>query len=83
MFINAKEVKETLNKSVKIVIVTRPPDLEEVKDVDEHKRCIGVLKNTGIRAVTEAKLHFKAVIIDCEIIYLDSINPLSVIIVRY
>ncbi len=82
-FINAKEVKEALSKDVKIVVVTRPPNFEEVEDVDEHRRCIGMLKNANIKVATEPKLHFKAVIIDYEIIYLGSINPLSVITVRY
>jgi len=55
-----------------------------VSDVREHEKCIEALEKAGIRVVTvkEPTLHFKAVIIDNEIIYLGSINPLSILTYR-
>ncbi|RLF21476.1 MAG: hypothetical protein DRN15_11125 [Thermoprotei archaeon] len=83
-FINAKEVKEALGRGIRIVVVTRPPEPKEVSNVDEHKECIKALEDRGIKTITikEPKLHFKAVIIDNEIIYLGSINPLSIITIK-
>jgi len=51
-----------------------------VSDAKEHKECIDVLRSSGVKVVTvkEPRLHSKAVIIDNEVIYLGSINPLSV-----
>ena len=82
-FTYAKEVKEALSRGVKIVVVTRPPDPKEVSDVNEHKECIRILENAGIKVTEEPRLHFKAAIIDYEIIYLGSINPLSIITIKY
>ena len=78
-FASAREVSETLKRGVSIVVVTRPPKPREVDDPKEHEECIKVLKNAGIKVAVESKLHFKAAIIDNEIIYLGSINPLSVV----
>ncbi|MEM0047982.1 MAG: hypothetical protein QW464_03815 [Ignisphaera sp.] len=58
-------------------------DSGEVVDVEEYGECIEILKKADIKVVTEQKLHFKAVIIDNEILYLGSINPLSIIAIRY
>lgn len=82
-FINAREVKEALGKGKKIIVVTRPPNPKEVENINEHKRCIEILRNAGIKVVTEQRLHFKSVIIDNEVIYLGSINPLSIITIKH
>jgi len=42
-----------------------------------------MLKGADIKVVTESKLHFKAVIIDNEVLYLGSINPLGIIVIKY
>ncbi len=83
-FISAKEVKEALGRGVDIIVVTRHPEPKKVSDVKEHKNCIDTLQKAGIKVVPvkEPTLHFKAVIIDNKIIYLDSINPLSILTYR-
>ena len=83
-FISAKEVKEALGRGVDIIVVTRHPEPKKVSDVKEHKNCIDILQKAGIKVVPvkEPTLHFKAVIIDNEIIYLGSINPLSILTYR-
>jgi hypothetical protein len=55
-----------------------------VSNVKEHKNCIDILQKTGVKVVPvkEPTLHFKAAIIDNEIIYLGSINPLSILTYR-
>ena len=82
-FTNAREVKEALSRGVRIVVVTRPPDPKEVEKADEHEKYIKILEEAGIRVAVESRLHFKAAIIDNEIIYLGSINPLSVLTIKY
>jgi len=49
-----------------------------------HGKCVELLEENGIRVATvkEPRLHFKVVIIDDEILYIGSINPLSVVTVR-
>ena len=62
-------------------MVTRPA--EAIDKRDEHLKAINELEKTGIKVVEQPKLHFKAVIIDNEISYIGSINPLSIITVKY
>ena len=83
-FISAREVRETLKRGVDIIVVTRHPEPRKVSDVEEHKKCIEAPEEAGLKVVTvkEPTLHFKAVIIDNKIIYLGSINPLSVLTYR-
>ncbi len=83
-FISAREVGDALKRGVSIVVVTRPPEPRKVANVKEHEKCIGMLRDSKIKVVEvgEPTLHFKAVIIDNEVIYLGSINPLSVLTYR-
>mgnify|MGYP000114829958 CR=1 FL=1 len=83
-FVSTKEVKDALERGVSVIVVTRPPETDQVGNVYWHRKCIELLKDSHIKVVTvkEPRLHFKAVIIDNEIIYLGSINPLSVLTVR-
>lgn len=80
-FVTTPEVRETLRKGISMIVVTRPAEEKQVSDVKMHKTCIDMLREQGIKVVTvsEPKLHFKTVIIDNTIIYLGSINPLSIL----
>ena len=82
-FINSREVKEALERGVNVIVVTRPAAENQVGNIDEHKECIEILRENGVRVFEQEKLHFKSVMIDDTIIYLGSINPLSVITVKY
>ena len=64
--------------------MTRPPETDQVGNVYWHRKCIELLKDGRIKVVVakEPRLHFKAVIMDNEIIYLGSINPLSILTIR-
>lgn len=83
-FATSREVKDALKRGVSMIVVTRPPKPGEVSDVEDHRKCIEILKESGMKVVTveEPRLHFKAVIIDNEVIYLGSINPLSILTLR-
>ena len=65
------------------MVVTRPPEKEEVDDVREHRECIEILRKRGVKVVEKPRFHFKAAIVDDSIIYLGSINPLQMVTVRY
>jgi hypothetical protein len=73
-----------LGRGVSIIVVTRHPEPGKIGDVREHEKCIEVLRDNGVRVVTVRRptLHFKAVIVDDEIVYLGSINPLSILTYR-
>jgi len=83
-FVSTKEIRDALDRGISIIVVTRPPEQGQVGNVYWHRKCIELLEGNRIRVVTvkEPRLHFKAVIIDDEIIYVGSINPLSVITVK-
>jgi len=80
LFLDYEEVKKRVDE-VKIVVVTKPAG--EVYDKAEHEKCIETLRKGKIEVFEKEKLHFKAVIIDDKILYIGSINPLSVMIAEY
>jgi hypothetical protein len=82
-FCNFEEVKAVMRRGGKIIVVTRPPNRDNVEDPKDHDDCIKVLRGHGVKVVENARVHFKSVIIDDSIIYIGSINPLSIVTVRY
>jgi len=76
-FLNLPETKDALERGVKISVLTKPS--KEVKNEDEHQLCIRLLRNNKIEVQEIEKLHFKGIFIDHSIVYIGSINPLSVI----
>jgi hypothetical protein len=81
-FLNYSEVQDCINK-VKFIVVTKSVnEIYGLNDKKEHEKCIQLLKDNGIKVFSKEKLHFKAVIIDDEILYVGSINPLSVITIN-
>ena len=85
LFLSIKSVKDALKRGVKLVVVTRPAKKGKggVSDVEEHDKAIKLLRENDVKVVEVDALHFKAVIIDEEIIYIGSINPLSIKPVEY
>jgi len=81
-FLSLREIDEARKRGVKFVVVTRPSDKKEVGNPDEHKECIQMLEEKA-DVLKQSKLHFKSVIIDNSVIYLGSINPLSLAMVSY
>ncbi len=57
-----------MERGVSIIVVTRPPETDQVSNVYWHRKCIELLEDNHIKVVTvkEPRLHFKAVIIDNE-----------------
>jgi phosphatidylserine/phosphatidylglycerophosphate/cardiolipin synthase-like enzyme len=78
-----KGIVDALKRGVRVVVVTRPAVKKWVGDPDEHRECIKALMEAGIKVMEIEALHFKAVIIDDEIIYLGSINILSLLPIEY
>jgi hypothetical protein len=82
-FCNYEEVKDVIRKGGRIIGVTRPLNSDEVEDIREHDECIKILRSHGIKVIEHSRVHFKSVIIDDSIIYLGSINPLSIVTLKY
>jgi len=80
LFLSIKSVSNAISRGVKFVIVTRPARRGKggVSDPETHRNAIEELKKARMKVVEVDALHFKAVIIDDEILYLGSINPLSI-----
>ena len=85
LFLSLKDVKDALRRGVRIVVVTRPArgGRGGVGNPREHSEAAETLRKAGIKVVEVEALHFKAVIIDDETIYLGSINPLSITPIEY
>jgi len=81
LFLSIKGVRDALSRGVRMVVVTRPArgGRGGVSNPKEHGDAIRLLRDAGVKVVEVDALHFKAVIIDNEVIYLGSINPLSVV----
>lgn len=83
LFLSMKQLRDAIKRGVRVVIVTRPASKGEVDKPSEHEKAIKLLKEGGVKVIEQERLHFKAIIIDEEIIYIGSINPLSMTIVKY
>jgi len=83
LFLSMKTLIDALKRGIKIVVVTRPAVKRWVSDPEEQRECIKLLSKSGIRVIEIDALHFKAIIIDDEIIYLGSINVLSIVPLEY
>ena len=82
-FLSFTEVADAIKRGVKLTVITRPSNKNEVGDMKEHESCIQMLKEKGIKVFKQPKLHFKSAIIDDSVVYLGSINPLSITTVSY
>jgi len=82
-FLSYDEVQKQLNNVKFIVLTRKTSDIKEEKSRKEHEDCIKMLQESGIYVFEREKLHFKAVIIDDEILYIGSINPLSIMVITY
>ena len=84
-FLNFKEVRDVLQSEKKVVVVVRPAEDDQVgsKNVKEQSECIKMLREGKVKVVEKPQFHFKAAIIDDSIIYIGSINPLSIITIYY
>ena len=85
LFLSIKSIIDALARGVKIVIVTRPARGGKggVSNPKEHGKAINLLEKAGIKVVEVDALHFKAIIIDDETLYLGSINTLSMLPKEY
>jgi len=63
---------------IEVIVLTKP-----AKEIRDHEECIRILKEHGIKVVEKEKLHFKAAVIDDDILYIGSINLLSIVLDKY
>ncbi len=75
---------KALNKKIDTKIVTLSPSSKGIQDRGQHrvleqKKCIDILTEKNIDVILKKNMHFKTVIIDNEIVYIGSINPLSTV----
>ncbi|HID40773.1 MAG TPA: hypothetical protein EYP33_01305 [Pyrodictium sp.] len=84
-FLSIGAVKNALKRGVKITVITRPASggYGGVGDPKEHRDAMETLQKNGVEVFEKEKLHFKAVIIDDGIIYLGSINILSIMPIEF
>lgn len=69
-FINMTELKDALNRGIKVKIITRPPKKEDSKTLDK-------LRDAGISVYLREGFHEKVITIDNRIAYVGSANILA------
>jgi len=69
--------RSKINEGVKIRCITRPPDNQGSMKEEIGKDALDALEGIGCKVDTRMNFHSKAVIVDDEIIWLGSCNPLS------
>ncbi len=62
-------LKAALGKKVKVFVVTRLIEDFQGRDVTALQRCLGLLKNTGVRVVFRFHIHQKFAVIDQRIVW--------------
>uniref|UniRef100_A0A7C5UU46 PLD phosphodiesterase domain-containing protein n=1 Tax=Ignisphaera aggregans TaxID=334771 RepID=A0A7C5UU46_9CREN len=83
LFLSMKTIIDALKRGIRVAVVTRPAAKRWVAAPEEQRECIKMLSENNIKVVEVEALHFKAVIIDDKIIYLGSINVLSILPIEY
>ncbi len=72
-----QHLKTALCNQVKVMVVTRPVDDFNEKDITVLQGCLELLKNAGVRVVFRPNIHQKFAVIDQRIVWYGSINLLS------
>lgn len=72
-----QNIRIALNKSVKVVVVTRPGEEFKDKDLTSWQMALEAFKSSGIVVVFKSKIHQKFAIIDQKVVWYGSINLLS------
>jgi len=70
-------IREKTNNGVIVRCITRPPRVNGSITKEEGKMALNALETWGCIVDTRASIHEKAVIIDGEIVWFGSLNPLS------
>ena len=71
------DIKEASNRGVKIRAVIPPPNSNGSMSEIEGETCIEILKKNGVTIDLRSNIHQKAVLIDDNIAWFGSLNPLS------
>ena len=71
------DIKNALNRGVKIRAVIPPPNSNGSMSEVEGETCIEVLQKNGVTIDLRSNIHQKAVLIDDDIAWFGSLNPLS------
>ena len=82
-FLSYREVRDSRDRVSLMVLTKAIDDFKQESNRKSHEDCVNLLSESGIGVFQMKKLHFKAVIIDDEILYLGSINVLSVMPIDY
>jgi len=82
-FLSYKEVETKADELIFSVVTKPAKSFFKDEDKEAHKECIELLEENKINVFEKERLHFKAVIIDDEILYVGSINSLSIVLEEY
>jgi superfamily II DNA or RNA helicase len=72
-----QHLKTALGNQVKVMVVTRPVDDFNDKDITVLQSCLDLLKNAGVKLIFRPNIHQKFAVIDQRIVWYGSINLLS------
>jgi len=71
--IATKELQDAVARGVSVKAIVKDPDeFKKPKDREAHRDNIKKLVDAGIEVYTRPKMHYKAVVVDREVIYLGS-----------
>jgi len=72
-----ESLKSKIRNRVKVKIIVPPPEFNGSMDVSDSQQVLEKLETAGIVVEFRAKIHQKAVLIDENIVWFGSLNPLS------
>ena len=70
-------LKLTMQRGVKVRVIVRRPDQKDQWAYREGVSAVGMLRKIGVAVDLRAEIHQKAVLIDNEVTWFGSLNPLS------
>ena len=70
-------LKEKIKNKVKVKIIVPPPERNGSMDISDSKQVLEKLESLGVIVEFRANIHQKAVLIDENVVWFGSLNPLS------
>jgi len=72
-----KVLETVISNKIKVIIVTRPIEEFQIKDITSLQETLGILKAAGISMVYKPNIHQRFAVMDQKIVWYGSINLMS------
>lgn len=70
-------LRAKVEQGIKLEVVTRPPHQQGTLDKNNVEKMLNYLEQVGVKVKCESSMHQKVIVIDGQVVWFGSLNPLS------